>query len=315
MAFQIDPEAPVGTGLLKVIRGEIRTLIRTVGRGARGSQRQRVRRARTGCKRIRAALKLFRCSAREFYETYNTYFRDAGRQLSEIRDAEVLLPAFDQLVEHQCTPAQRDGFAPLRLFLVARRRRIAGNPKAVERALSDFIRHMRVALVRLSSYKPAGEDFEVISGGLRLAFARGRRAYRAACRSDRDLDFHQWRKASKVVRYHHRLLRRIWPPDMKALKGSLDDLSGLLGEDQDLSMVSVCLAEGRKVGLNPGRVKAAMRLIAQVHRESRAAAKIKGALLFDPKPGTWLRRIELQWRISCDGKPKRDRRRLRQAAF
>ena len=154
-----------------------------MGRGARGSQRQRVRRARTGCKRIRAALKLFRCSAREFYETYNTYFRDAGRQLSEIRDAEVLLPAFDQLVEHQCTPAQRDGFAPLRLFLVARRRRIAGNPKAVERALSDFIRHMRVALVRLSSYKPAGEDFEVISGGLRLAFARGRRAYRAACRS------------------------------------------------------------------------------------------------------------------------------------
>jgi CHAD domain-containing protein len=315
MAFQIDPEAPVGTGLLKVIRGEIRTLIKTVGRGARGSQRQRVRRARTGCKRIRAALKLLRGSAPEFYQTNNAYFRDAGRQLSEIRDAEVLLPAFDELLERQCTPSQRHGFAPLRVYLVARRRRIAGNPKTVERALSDFVRQMRAALIRLSSCKPPGEDFEVIAGGLRMAFGRGRRAYRAACRSDRDLDFHQWRKAAKVVRYHYRLLRRIWPPDVKALRGRLDDLSSLLGEDQDLSMVSVCLAEGRKVGLHPGRVKAAMRLIAQVHRESRAAAKIKGALLFDPKPGAWLHRIEEHWRISCDGKPKRDRRRLRQAAF
>lgn len=314
MAFQIDPEAPVGTGLLKVIRGEIRTLIRTVGRGARGSQRQRVRRARTGCKRIRAALKLLRCSAPEFYETNNAYFRDAGRRLSEIRDAEVLLPAFDQLLEHRCTLSQRQGFAALRLFLVARRRRLAGNPKAVERALSDFVRHMRIALIRLSSCKPAGEDFEVIARGLRVAFARGRRAYRAACRGDRDQDFHQWRKASKVVRYHHRLLRRIWPTDMKALRGSLDDLSGLLGEDQDLSMVSACLSEGRRAGLDPGRVKAALRLIGHAHRESRAAAKIKGALLFDSKPGDWLRRVEQQWRISCDGKPKRDRRRLRQAA-
>jgi CHAD domain-containing protein len=314
MAFQIDPEAPVGTGLLAVIRAEIRTIIETVGPRAHGSRRQRVRRARTGCKRVRAALKLLRSSSPRFYESTNGFFRDAGRQLSHIRDAEVLLPAFDELLERYGSPAPRADFVPLRRFLAAGRRRFTGNSGAIEGALSDFIRHMRVADRRLSRFQPTGQDFGAIAGGLRIAYGNGRRTYRTACRGNCDVDFHQWRKAVKVVRYHNRLLRRIWPPAMKPVRGSLDDLSSLLGEDHDLAMVSECLLKGRRMGLDFRHVKAAMRLIDLAHRESRASAKIKGALLFDQKPGAWLRQVEQQWRISCDGKPKRDRRRQRQAA-
>ena len=54
--------------------------------------------ARKSMKKIRAALRLMRPELDAVYPAENTWFRDVGQQLSQFRDAGVMIETFDGLV-------------------------------------------------------------------------------------------------------------------------------------------------------------------------------------------------------------------------
>src|SRR5262249_36409668 len=67
----------------------------------RGSQDEAVHEARKCFKKIRAVLRLVKPAiARKDYRRENVCFRDAGRPLTEVRDAKILVETLDKLAEH-----------------------------------------------------------------------------------------------------------------------------------------------------------------------------------------------------------------------
>lgn len=70
-------------------------------------------------KKIRAVVRLVRDElGKEVYKRENECFRDAGRGLSEVRDAQVLLETFNKLEKHFADFIKPEGFVDLQQILV-----------------------------------------------------------------------------------------------------------------------------------------------------------------------------------------------------
>ena len=54
--------------------------------------------------------------------------------------------------------------------------------------------------------------------------------------------FHEWRKHVKDLGYQMQILRNLWPPVFKRLKGELDTLGDLLGKEHDLTVMRDVIA-------------------------------------------------------------------------
>ena len=76
--------------------------------------------ARVSLKKLRALLRLARAKHNDdIFLHENTYYRDAGRRLSELRDTTIMLTAFDQLTKHYADQLAADAFAELRKPLLS----------------------------------------------------------------------------------------------------------------------------------------------------------------------------------------------------
>src|SRR5262249_19007537 len=98
MAYEVDPERSAAQSVEKTLR---RTLKRASS-ALRAPERdaERIHDARTGVKKARALLRLVkpRISRSEF-RTRDRELRDAGRELSAVRDAHILVNALAVLIE------------------------------------------------------------------------------------------------------------------------------------------------------------------------------------------------------------------------
>src|ERR1700683_1806158 len=96
MSFQLAADEPVGKSIKQIVRKQMESaqaLLRP-----RLLRDEAVHEVRKHFKRIRAVLRLVRGELGEqIYHRENICFRDAGRPLTEIRDARVLLETLEQL--------------------------------------------------------------------------------------------------------------------------------------------------------------------------------------------------------------------------
>ena len=108
MAFQLKPDESVAKGVRRLARAQIdKALDGLTGRDGTDPE-EAVHDARKRFKRVRAVIRLARGGlGRKLADREDTRFRDAGRPLSEVRDAGVLVQAFDGLVERSATRADR----------------------------------------------------------------------------------------------------------------------------------------------------------------------------------------------------------------
>ena len=73
--------------------------------------------------------------------------------------------------------------------------------------------------------------------GLGRTYRKARKAFREAYREPSDESFHAWRKRVQLHWRHMALLSRGWPEAMSARSGEAKELSRLLGEDHDLTIL------------------------------------------------------------------------------
>ena len=77
-------------------------------------------------------------------------------------------------------------------------------------------------------------DRPLLRPGLRRAYSRGRKRYLEARADPSDEALHEWRKRSKDLWYHLRLVRRCWPQVLDSTADEAHELSDRLGDDHDL---------------------------------------------------------------------------------
>jgi CHAD domain-containing protein len=238
---------------------------------------------RKDLKRARASLRMLReCIGVAEYRRDNAVIRDAARPLTPVRDAKVLLEAFQRL-RGDGMPNGGTFAADLYKLLKdqrheARRRLRPSELAGSVRALRDVER--RASLI--SDRKLARADAD----GLRRAYKSGRRALARAEREKTDECLHEWRKQTKYFANQLEIVIPMGPKRFKRSHERAKRLADHLGDDHDLALLTERIhqhAKGRHAPDRDGQVAALVRFLSS-HRKKlqRKAFKLGHRLYARP---------------------------------
>jgi CHAD domain-containing protein len=254
--------------------------------------------------------------------------------LSALRDADVALETFDQVIEtarsdglmrvsdandetaHQgatagAAPLERSGLdtdalARLRAQLDDDRTAAHeqfGDPRAKLDAFRIKMLDARERVLdwRLKPATAADSAFALLGPGLRKTYRRGRRAMRKAYAEPSVEAFHDWRKRVKYLTYHLRLLRPCWPKLLKAQHNAVKTLADLLGDDHDLAVLAELLQtlHGTDDPARGADASAEQALLTEIGRQSnqlRRRAYGVGQVVYAERPKALARRLGAYWR-------------------
>jgi CHAD domain-containing protein len=248
--------------------------------------------ARKALKKERSLLRLARGTLRPAERrALNAVLRDAGRRLSDARDAEVMIQAVDDLSERYAGQLPKRTFTAVRKHLDARAAAARGSLSTTVE-VADELKSLRAGLDEWSLRR---DGWQAIGEGLERSYERGRKAYRQARRKPTTENLHEWRKRAKDLWYHVRLLEPIAPG---AMAGHADDahlLSDLLGDDHDLAVLRETLA-ARDTAV-AADVESVLTLIDHRRDQLQAEAMQLGARVYAEKPQAFTRRMRTYWKV------------------
>jgi CHAD domain-containing protein len=287
MGFHLEKDEPVGLGVQRILTEQATRLSEDLT-SASSDLEKAIHEVRKRCKRVRAVLRLVRPHAKALHRRENAVFRDMARRLSPLRDADVRLKTFDDLVSDK---AETERFAPLRDLLLDRE-----TEKPVEEQISQTAKEVHDAKERLEEADISnGATFKLIRPGLRYSYKLGRRAMSDAYGKSEEATFHEWRKRVKDLGYQMQILRESWPAVLKRLRSELDKLGDLLGKDHDLAVVRNTVVKKADSGINKDDLQAFLVLAEHCKGEIQAEAQVIGRRIYAEKPGDFVRRICVYW--------------------
>ena len=258
--------------------------------------------ARRGLKRLRALLRLARAGlGEETFARENAAARNAGRELSAVRDAQVLGSAFEALRGKLAgrvspeTPAAVD--ARLRAGVDAAVKALRSQDQ-VPRAVAV----LTAARDRLDTWPwHGGDNWSILDTGLKKTHRAMRRAMRRAAKDGEEEDFHEWRKRTKHLGEHIALLCPLRPTAAGKTTETLGKLADALGDEHDLAVLAATLA-----GLGGGEIPTVdLHVIEEVIGKRRAKLRRKalrrGECFFDEGAGRFTRRWRRGWEKFREG--------------
>ena len=223
--FRLDPDEPVSAGIKRVTRDQLDFALGLLD-GRHGGEPDPIHDARKALKRARAILRLCRISlGPERFRQENTILRDAGRSLSGVRDAQVLLETLDELRSDEALPT-----ATWSSF----RDELGSEARALERLASDGDGRTNV-VVALAGVRERIEvwslpdDGDALAEGFELVYRKARRARRRALRHPAPENLHELRKRTKDVWHQGQLLSAGAPKRISKLRRRAHKLADVLG--------------------------------------------------------------------------------------
>jgi CHAD domain-containing protein len=268
-AFERDEQIPAA--ITRMMREQI-TRTRDQLTDATAPPEKRVHDARKRFKETRALLRMVRKPLGVQFAIENVWFRDAGRELAAVRDADAVLEALEKLELSRWVRGR-----------VKRELEKNRTHAPLDGLIANTLNQLLVAEQRIASWPAIEDSFQSIADGLRKTYRDGRRSMNNA-RSAEEL--HEWRKQVKTHWYHAQLLRNIWPQFMKPYAGTLEDLSHALGDHHDLHVLAESI--GRR---SPSLLKA----VAARQEELEQEAEHLGKRIYAERPDAWLARMRNYW--------------------
>jgi CHAD domain-containing protein len=253
--------------------------------------------ARRALKRLRAMLRLVRPALGEAnFKQSNRQLGELGQRLSLSRDLDVMLTTLSKL---------ENGNGRLPKSVAERLRRSVDHSRgkhngAAGETTSD--RNLSSALRRaeklFSGDRLRQVDIQQIADGLQRSYRRARNAFREAYSAESDEAFHSWRKATQAHWRHMQLIGRGWPQSLAARAGEAKELSRLLGEDHDLSVLLTFAETPGSSELSAPDLAALREACLNCQRQIRERARPHGQRLFAERPRQLSKRILHYWRAA-----------------
>lgn len=297
MPYRFELDETFADGLRRISAEQVQTIAGLLEAGKDAAKG--VHEARKSLKRLRALLRLMRAGLDgEAYTRANHQLRDTARLLSGVRDAQAMLECIALLEAHH-------GRAGHNAILVALAAELRGAKRGQDRRPSSVeptpaLAALAEAREQLAHLEPIGEGIETIAGSLERSYRGGRRAMGRALETGRDEDFHDWRKRVQHHWRHMQLLSRAWPDMMGARVAAAKELSEILGQGQDLSLVAGHIAKaGGRLG-KAGAIEACLDLCRRRQSELRALAEPLGRRLFSEKPAAFASSIARHWQTAAE---------------
>lgn len=253
-----------------------------------------VHEARKSLKKIRGALRLVRPALGETYREENEYFRDLGRRLSDLRDAQAIREVFEALVQRYGESDRKEVFEAIHNGIGSAKleKEQSIDVDALMLSTLDFLSNARQ---RVPDWKLRNDDFAVLGAGLKLTYRGGRRALDEARRNPNPLTYHAFRKRVKDHWYHVRLLDSLWPEAQQARESSLHDLESWLGDDHNLAVLTQQMQDEPDRYGGKQNLDSFLPVIAHQQEELRSNSLALGQRLYEEKPRDFARRMEKLW--------------------
>jgi CHAD domain-containing protein len=289
MPYRLKRRERVADGIQRIAEEQIDRALTALRAPKHGDG---IHQARRRLKMVRAVLRLVRpaLDTRD-YERENLTFRDLGRQLSQVRDADVLVNLIDSFAP------ERAGDAAFRHVA----RRISAHRQTTRREFLDSSGDMNSFRDALSDGRERVPDWSrdvdrrTILKGLQRSYRRAREGFTATGHATSEERWHEWRKRTKDFGYHLRLFQPVWPGAFDALHARCSDLSHKLGDEHDLAVLEARLSEfapERAAARELGRIRQLIeRRRETLHEDARAV----GQSLFAEKPRTFTGYVNACW--------------------
>lgn len=220
-----------GDALLRLIRKQAQRALE-VAIGERGTDDSPVHATRKHLKKARATLWLLQTEiGKARYRRLDHTLRDAGRLISEVRDAEVRLDTVRQL-ERIAHPT--GGFRKLEeLFILELDNfasAFAGWHKEARPLLENF-------LAELDGLRGENFDDGKLEQALQTSYKCARKTFAVATETPTSECFHEFRAMAKRLMYQLRLLRPAHPVVIDNLASELKKMAELFGRAHDFSFL------------------------------------------------------------------------------
>ena len=291
MAYRIKISETPQQALRRLGAGQIDRACRALA--ATEPERSPVHETRKCLKRIRALLRLVRPGLHDgVFHAENARYRNIGRLLSPSRDAQILSATILNL-EALAGPEDASALGILKTHFETAR--MQAGPLVHVEAMDRAREHLIAAKAAILDLQVKGRGFSPIEQGLRECYRRGLDLYAQAYRSETDETFHDWRKSVQLHWRHMALLSRAWPDMFSARIEAARQLSQLLGESQDLSVLIACLEKLKPGTLDRANGRRLIELSRLRQKSLRAAAEPRGAQIFAASPKALARSVTESW--------------------
>jgi CHAD domain-containing protein len=294
VAYHFDPDETVRAAVVRCAREQLEDAVRQLNDGAKSDPTTAVHEARKAVKKNRALLRFARGAIpRDQRRRENAALRDAARELSHLRDADVMLETIDGLSDTFAGQLPERTFRAVRDKLDEARgaHRAAASDAAVH---GDAVQDLGSALLRVEDWQLERGGWGGLKAGLSQTYRRGRKAFRRAQEDPTQENLHEWRKRVKDLWYELRLLQPVCGPVVKGQAKEAGELSDLLGDDHDLGVLSQTVSE--MSGDLAVDVEALQALIEHRRGELQLQATFAGRRLYAERPKAFVRRIHSYWR-------------------
>ncbi len=295
MSIQLGYEEDFNEGLKRLILAECQLAVDTLDNSRTIEQKhQAVHAIRKSFKKIRAAIRLVRDHI-EGYKEKNDFFRDLGREVSDVRDAASTLESVNALKNQYSSKLYNNSFDRLLKDLQAYRDELAQQHFKVEDRLSSVQDKLGEVMKQIPHWHIAIEGFGTLKPSLKRVYKRGRKGYYHAMETGRVEDYHEWRKRIKYLRYQLDILNRIWPALMTAYEEEMHALTDFTGHLHDLSVLKKIMA---KIEAGFGSTEEELLFKALLHQQEqlmRDHAHLKGNRFYFRSPGRFCHALQVYW--------------------
>jgi CHAD domain-containing protein len=295
-AYRFQQREEVAEGVRRIARGRAESAITHLRDEADEDIAQAVHETRKDLKKLRSVVRLVRGPLGDrSYRGENERFRDAGRLLSGTRDAEVKLETLAGLRERFPAEFPEHGVAPLVAVLEGERQAASDrtSPQNGRGVAVTALRRIEEGREAIGEWELDGSGFELIEDGLRRSYRRGRNRFADAAEDPSAENVHEWRKRVKDLWYHLRLVRDARPGKLGKAADRAHELSDLLGDHHDLTVLREDAA-GR-TGLLGDTGATLEELIARRQAELVRDATSHAEKVYAKKPKRFVSRIHGYW--------------------
>jgi CHAD domain-containing protein len=294
MPYRLEPGETVQAAVRRCAREQLDKAVEELTDGLEVDSVKAIHDARKSLKKQRSLLRLVSGSFdRQQRRLENAMLRDAGRNLGAARDADVMIGALDDLADRFAGQVTHATFAAIREQLEARRE--AARVQLMQSdVISEVSEELSAARLRIDDWHLRRDGWAAIRNGLLRGYRRGRKAFERARVEPSVENLHDWRKRSKDLWYHLRLLRPISPHTMQGHAEDAHHLSDLLGDDHDLAVVRETVIE--TASEIPTDLAPVLGLIDHRRAHLQTEAIFLGRRLYAERPKLFLRRLHRYWK-------------------
>jgi len=251
-------------------------------------------------KKLRALSRLVRDElGKKNFKAINTYFRDLGREISDLRDLTAHLETIDLLKERYGKHIYVNFFKVFTNQITQERDELEETLKAENFFTDHLVEKLKKAKEELTSWPVDSNKIEIILPGIERVYKRGCKALDKAYKVPNKENFHEWRKRVKYLWYQTLLLQDIWRNFFDTLEAEIHQLADFLGNDHDLMELKEKILSADFELQDESQKELMLALINEYSESLRAEARTKGELIYAESPKDFKKRIgkytEINW--------------------